>query len=462
VKFGGVTAVPDQLRETSMTVTVPAGVPVGPLTVTVEISTASGPTVSNGLAFEVLGASTGALRLSTMPQPSGIPELGWVMSASPKGDLVVVTERTLPLNQGKLHLLDTDAASSGFGQFVDVPTAAVFDTTITDVAIAPDGKRLYVTFEEGDSVSVVDVDRLSPTFGERVGVIATSPSLPGGRAHVAVSPDGEIGLAVDDDITSIIDLAAGSPTRYQTVDTVHTTGWPYEVVFHPTRTTAYLAQTNPDVIRVIDVDPTSINFADEIATIPSPVAGGTPVSLSFSPDGSRCLALTRRIQQPWSRTVVTLDTSDPLTPTILDQQAFAGGEFTAFEPFVEPIDISPRGDRALFHQATVGFNHFDVTVMPYPSVETAYDFLLIEYLDNDYAPDASNFYAVSAGHDAVFVFDFNAAQTLEVESGDLQTGVVDQSLAHQARRPSAAFRSRSRSRRAEVYSPPPTARFRSS
>jgi DNA-binding beta-propeller fold protein YncE len=427
VSFNGVTAVPDQIRETALTVTVPPGATSGD--VTVERSTPTGPTVSNALPFEVLGPSSGALRLAAQLAPSGGPELEQILAMSPKGDLLVVAERgPQPDLDGKLHILDAAPGSATFNQFMDTGAVAPFDTNVADVAISPDGKKAFVVLTNRDTIPVIDVDRYSSTFGKRVGVITQGAFPLPAPSVFTISPDGQIGLVTGGIVTNVIDLFEGSATEYQAIDSVNTVSYVNAVAFHPSGTTAYFVGDNVSpAVRVVDLDSTSVDFGNLIAAVPIPGSPAEiPHSVSFTSDGDRCLVLTRETGAAANRSVVTLDTSDPRNPAFLDQQIFGTGIGFTIQ---EEIDVSPRGDRAIFHIQDVGFKHIDLTTTPYPTVETAFSSLNLTDWDIDYAPNASKFCGVSADNDSVYVFDFNDVQTLAIESGDLQTGVVNQPLA---------------------------------
>jgi 6-phosphogluconolactonase (cycloisomerase 2 family) len=426
VSFAGVTTPPTHLRETSLTVTVPAGAASG--TVRVERSTPNGLEVSNELSFEVLGPSSGGLRLASQAQPAGAPELANIMAFSPRGDLLAVAEYvTAGPWYGRLQILDTKPGSATFNQFITPVASAVFDTLVSGVAIAPDGKTAYAVLETRDTIPVVDVDRFSPTFGEQVAVITRGAFPSATLERLVVSPDGQIGFCTGySDTSYVVDLASGSPTRYEIIDTVATVNGVNDAAFDPSGRTAYLAASSATpIVRIVDLDSTSANFGYLVATIPIPGSPlDVPRALAFTPDGDRCLVLTREPTSPWNRSVVTFDTSDPLNPVYVDQRAFGGTS----APVYEVIDVSPRGDRAIFQVDNMGYNHIDLTTTPYPLVEAAYPSLLLSSMDADYTPDASRYYVVSTLLDSVFVYDFNEVQTLAVASGDLQTGVIDQPL----------------------------------
>ncbi len=425
ISFNGMTTTADWARETALSVTVPPGATSGP--VAVERSTPAGPTVSNSLPFEVLSPSSGVLRLAAQLAPPNGPELEQVIAASPKGDLLIVAERTpVPAAHGRLHILDLAPGSATFNQFLG--TEAVFDTSVVDITVSPDGKRAFVVLSARDTISVIDVDRYSTTFGERVAVIAPGAfPLPTLRVFT-LSPDGQLGLATGGNVTNIVDLVEGSPTEYQAFHSVNTVSDVNAAAFHPLGTTAYLMDDNlPPTIRVLDLDSSSVDFGNLITTVPilGPPGAG-PRSVSFTPDGNRCLVLMSGSSGPAVRWVITLDTGDPHSPVVSYQQDFDPGTDPAAH---EEISVSPRGDRAVFHIRDVGFKHIDLTTLPYLTVETVVDFLHLGDWDIGYAPDAKQFYGVSADNDSIYVFDFNYVQTLAIQSGDLQTGVVNMQLA---------------------------------
>ena len=258
-------------------------------------------------------------------------------------------------------------------QFIDPPTGAVFDTTVTDVVISPDGKKAYVALTTRDTLSVIDVDRYSSTFGERVGVVTPGVLTPLPPTCLAISPDGQIGVAASGllDYAHVIDLVEGSPTENQVVDSVYVGSTIEDVAFDPSGMTAYLVgnPTSPAVY-ILDLDSASVDFGDLIASVPIPILPAElPISVSFSPDGARCLVLIWALPGPADRSVVTFNTTDPRNPVYADRVFFGAG---AGAETTEVIDVSPRGDRAIFHIRGVGFKHLDLTTSPYPVVETSF------------------------------------------------------------------------------------------
>jgi hypothetical protein len=434
VSFNGVTVAPDLLSASSLTVTVPADAVSGP--VTVVGSDATGPkSASNAVLFEVLAATPpGGIRIAGDAQPTGAPGLNAALSVSPTGDLAAIGGAA-----GVVYLLDMDTASPTFNQFFDqvpVPLAQV-----DDIAITPDGERAFVVEALANQIPVINVDRdNSVDFKTIVATIDLSAIAGAQISRVAVSPDAGTLLVSDPANSSvhIVAIAEGSPQQYDVVNSIAlagvggANGEVREMAFHPAGRYAYLPVHDPDLamVHVLDVDAATL-----VGQVPIPgqlIPNEIPISASFTPDGTRCVLLTAEISTVESRTLVMLDTSDPVNPSVSTSTVIP---ITA-SPAPEHVHVSPAGDLAIVNVLASGYYSAQIQTSPDTLVlspvagdvthhSTAVDF--------GFAPDASIFFSVSPNLHSAFMQDFTEADNLELVTGDGQRGVAHQTLSTPAR-----------------------------
>ncbi|MGW5524958.1 Ig-like domain-containing protein [Gordonia sp. NPDC003950] len=82
-----------------------------------------------------------------------------------------------------VYVIDNDPVSGTYRQVVG--TIAIPATT--GAAISPDGSRLYVSSQSSQAISVVDVDPASPTYKQ---IMATVPTTTATASDLALTPDG--------------------------------------------------------------------------------------------------------------------------------------------------------------------------------------------------------------------------------------------------------------------------------
>ncbi len=393
----------------------------------------TGPTsISNALYFEVLDPTpaNAAMRLAAkVPGPEGL-EMVNVIAMSPLGDYAMVGAET-----GEVSFLDIDPESPTFNKIYK--TAVAVDSLVSDIEIAPDGKRAFVVGHQ--MVKVIGANRLSQDFGSHLATVDIAGSFPGaGPACLAVRPDGELLLVGDSALENVyvVDIQPSSPNVYQIMANVNllgmygTNGHVWRIGFHPSGLVAYLLvrDENTNLVLVLDTDPGSASYLSVIA---GTSLGGTgapypwQLDLSFTPDGNRCFVLWNQFFGAVNPAVLTFDCSNPQTPFLLN--TYTSGLFgTAAR---DNIDVSPRGDRAVFNSTDNGFFQLDIRKTAPVPVGGIFDYINMVPLDQDYTPDASRFYVASSWADSVYIYDFNAASDLTMISGDEQTGVVNEPVA---------------------------------
>lgn len=137
------------------------------------------------------------------------------------------------------------------------------------LALLPDGSRLYVTDAGSDSVSVIDTDPSSPSFHATVATIAV-----GRHPHgIAVTPDGsrvyvtDAGAGVfDQDDVVAIDTASNTVAAVVPLSAVAA---PSGIAITPDGSRAYLLVA--DGIDVLDVNPASANYHRLAGQLPRPL-----------------------------------------------------------------------------------------------------------------------------------------------------------------------------------------------
>ena len=399
--------------------TVPPDAVSGPVSVT--LSMAGGWETSNQLYFEWLNStsSLGTLRMAEKKQPTPAFDLAHALALSPIGDQVLIGSET-----GHLLFMDTDPLSASFNQLIN--DIAVGTAPVSDIAITPDGRRAYVVVPGDASVYVVNSNRNSGEYGQLIGTVGELPHLSPltSPREMAMSPDGAMCLIYDEssDLIYIVDILLGSDNENMATDSV-TVIDATEIAFHPVGGYAYVTSGGLNAVLVIDMEPLSGTFGDVIRTVD--LGDHHPVSLSFLPNGDRCLVFTKDIvlHSPY---IYTLDASDPSNPittsfVIIDNapSAPAGGE---------RIDVSPRGDRAIMHANDGGLYDIDLNVDPYQAVDVFTSDTELGTMDHDFTPDGSRVYAVGASTDSLVILEFSAADNFILVSGDGQTGIVDEML----------------------------------
>ena len=432
VDFGGVTATPERYADDMLVVTVPSAATSGKAAV-VTSSPGEAPLKSNAIYFDVLPATVrDALRLAaTLPgKATPAADGGSVLQVSPAGDFIAIADKS-----GGFHILASDPASPTYHQYAG---SVSLGSVAQDIAINRKGDRAFVILPAAAKVQVVGTDRLAADFLSPFAAVDFS-GIPGSSiARAAVSPDGSVMLVSDPGKSQVyfVDIEAGSPAEYQILASVSLAsgagnGIVREMAFHPGGAYAYLAMedSDPAAVLVLDTSPTSPSYRTVVSsvTLPGSVPMEIPISLAFTPWGSRCLVLTSQSVGTPNRTVVMLNTANPASPSVAATLPLGG---TA-APVAEQIAISPRGDRAIAGVRGAGL--FNIRIQTAPDALT-----LVEQVGSpadyastaglDYAPDASKFYSLAEATDNLFVYDFSTVQTIAASSGNAQTGVINQLL----------------------------------
>ncbi len=156
--------------------------------------------------------------------------------------------------------------------------------------IAPGGTRAYV--RAGEALSVIDTDPSSPRF-HQVSTLSDGRMHLGGQrpTGIACLPDGSRLYMADmlADSVSVIDLDPRSPLPHTVLPvpdgaTIRVGRAPLGLAIHPAGTRLYVANFVSDDLSVVDTDPSSHSFHRVVATIRM---DDGPEGVVVAPDGSR-------------------------------------------------------------------------------------------------------------------------------------------------------------------------------
>src|SRR5262245_36189645 len=256
---------------------------------------------SGGGVRRVWVANSGAAAPITRVNPDTNSSIGTLPIVGAAGDVAFSPDGTrayvadFSLEAVNVYDAATESAVTGFGVTQPVrlevdPTSArlyvtqsigivtVFDTGTNGqvdtfavgtahggLAIAPDGKHVYIANTGSDNVSIFDV----------VAHTVTNVSVGAFPADVAVSPNGKQVWVTNyfDSSISVIDTASNT-----VIDTIFTNLGPQGITFSPDGSTVYVANFDNDLVSVIN--------AASRAEITSVIVLGSPNGIVASPDGT--------------------------------------------------------------------------------------------------------------------------------------------------------------------------------
>ena len=439
VDTDGFCYMPERLTDSSATFS-PSGTGIEPINVTVT-DLVKGIFRSNKLYFEFLDPTDAdILRTAAALEGTPVPadDAAAVLQASPDGKYIAMADK-----EGAFHLLGTDVASNDFHQYV-----GSFDlgADASDIVISPDCNRSFVVVPDSGSVYILGTGRLRLDYLTLLGEIDFSGLTGSNIARAAISPDGSLLLVSDPGRTQVhfIDIVPGAATENQITASVamesgDINGIVYEMAFHPGGQYAYVPvrDDDPPVMHILDTDPLNPTYQTVVSTYNLPTfllpPDPMPISISFTPSGDRCLVLTLEESLfSYDRAVLMLDSSTPGSPVDTAERSLP----SSADPVPEQIDVSPRGDRAITGVRQRGLYGLRLTFDP-DSVIIVQEIELGTHhlfaVDHDYSHDASRFYCLSENSDTLMVYDFTEADSIEVYSGNTQTGIVGETLAQPLR-----------------------------
>jgi YVTN family beta-propeller protein len=194
-----------------------------------------------------------------------------------------------------------------------------------DIAVSPDGKRLYVTAETANALIVVDLGRRKPVVRVKVG---TKPQ------RVILTPDGLTAFVSNewDDSVSVVDLASSKVVR----ELVGVGDAPGGLALSPDGRTLIVANRHGNDIAFV-------NATDgmEVARL---VAGSNPYDFAPTPDGNHLVAvnqlsrITTRPNPPESE----IELVDVNERRIVARKPLLNGHLC------EGVAVTPDGEFALY------------------------------------------------------------------------------------------------------------------
>jgi DNA-binding beta-propeller fold protein YncE len=429
VNFNGI-VIPDAGSGLSgfVSVAVPASATSGPVTISVEQLDGS-TLLSNPLAFEVLGPSSGSLRFAATldPNTSTGEQMADDIAMSPKGDMVYAR-----FFGGTVRAYDIRPGSTTFHKAVRVfsPAAEVYD-----LAVTADGKTCFFggfNTAAGTIVSAFVSDPSDPDFCKLRPFQLVE--FAAGQTYVFPSPDNELLFIYDNEISDLTLYDASNASQDvepQAIAGVSLAGSFRHLVFHPSGYSAYVVLGNPSGVQIIDTDARNPTFGTAVdfhalGTTASPLTS----SHGVTPDGGNLFVYTidtstrSDVREIYAFGILDAMTGKGFTGPIVTTH---GAELpVSFTP--RDLRISPRGDRAI-RSSQAGYFLYDVSTpatLILPTLGTGEN---SSYNDFAFAPDGSRLYTTSESFDHVLAYDFATAAEIVAVSGDNQTGVAGDVLA---------------------------------
>ena len=238
--------------------------------------------------------------------------------ASPDGKLLYVALSGSPVTGPKVNersLPPADKALDGIG-IIDVAEGKLRHVfhSVSDpeqVAISPDGKKLYVANEDSGTASVIDAQS---------GAVLANVNVGGEPEGIRVSPDGKL-LAVTSEAESTVAIVDAA--SYQVLGKIPVGERPRDILFSPDSKRAFVSGEGDASLTLIDVAARSA-----ISKVKIEATGARPMGLALSPDASQLYLTTGR-----GGTVVKLDAKSlaPLIATKVGERPWG-------------VALSPDGD----------------------------------------------------------------------------------------------------------------------
>jgi YVTN family beta-propeller protein len=207
--------------------------------------------------------------------------------------------------------------------FTLAPADSLYKTPV-DLAVSPDGRRLYVVCESGDSLIVVDA-----AGGKVIGEIPV-----GRRPHgVAVSPDGKT-IYVSNRMSGSLSVISASTLEVTAeIDVGHE---PHGVALDPSGKKIFVLNTADDSASIIE--------AETLTESRRLVMGAGPWSIALTPDGRRAYVTSvrptpGRFRDPTHSEVSVID----VERGVVETRVRAPGS-----NMLQGIATVPRADVALF------------------------------------------------------------------------------------------------------------------
>ncbi len=143
------------------------------------------------------------------------------------------------------------------------------------LAIAADGKTLYVADNLGDSMNIIDLESR---------VVKSTIPVGHNPYTVKLSADGKTAYVSNwgEETVSVIDLTAAQPQQVQEIEVgTH----PNAMALNPTNSELYVANADSDNVSVIDTATNTVLRTIDLSPYPGAKEGSSPNALTVSPDG---------------------------------------------------------------------------------------------------------------------------------------------------------------------------------
>jgi|GEM_PF-1374876 len=295
-------------------------------------------------SVSVIDTATSNTVVDTVAVPVGTRPYG--VAVAPDGKRVYVGN----------HFLRSEFEPSGSSvSVIDTTTTpnTVVDTVVLDdtsqgVAVAPDGKRVYVAnwlgSNEAAGGSVLAIDTtITPNSVVDIVTVGYFPQ------EVAVAPDGKRVYVTNlGGYVSVIDTTT---TPKSVVDTVAVGDQPYGMAVAPDGKRVYVGNMDHNTVSVIDTTTTPNTVVDNVAV------GDHPWGVAVAPDGKRIY-----VANWFSDSVSVIDTTT--TPnTVVDTVAVGY--------FPSGVAVAPNGKRVyVTNQESNSVSVIDTTTTPNTVVDT--------------------------------------------------------------------------------------------
>lgn len=423
VDFNGVTATAESNTSTEIIVTVPAGVTSGPLTVHVANSESTTQT-SNAVHFQAIQPATVTqLRLAQqLGQPVGscsffVPRVAF----SPDGSYLYAM---CSGGGGQVFVYDIRPGSPQFNQPVaQFPIGQV----PSDLAITADGKVAICAIENSTPL-LFYADPNDPRFGTPAPDINFAGGgfpLPSGTGQqVRTSPDNRMALLTAPQMGSyyLIDAADVSGGATPTPAAVDSSGGtPLHSIFHPTGRAAYVLTPSILALDVIDTDPNSATFGVRTSSL---LLNTLPTSFDVSRDGHYLYVYESQSGGNYDVVVQRVNVTNPDSAFVDDTCVLSAGD-PLTNSNRNALRIAPQGTFGIRTQANTGFISYFPLDCTAPTQSLTQANINIAY---EFTPDGRHIYSVNSDNATLTMYDFLAADSMVIASGNNQSGTAGTQL----------------------------------
>ena len=180
-----------------------------------------------------------------------------------------------------------DLANNIIVDTIPIGTNDVGNSGVTGITISPDGNRLYASDRFQDRIDIID------TSDNSIIDSAFIEDTPVGPIELAITPNGDRVYSAnsDNNAVSVLDTSTNSIIETISLSVGASIGW-RSISINSSGTRAYVTVNDAvDKFSVIDIDPTSQLFNQEILTIAT--SGNDFGRTAFSPDGRLAFVASR-------------------------------------------------------------------------------------------------------------------------------------------------------------------------